>query len=451
MKHRLYLLLAVVMLMVPFVSVAAQDQTIVDTVAGNGDFSTLVSLVQSAGLEETLAGDGPFTVFAPTNDAFAALPAPVVEYLTSEAGKDALTSILTYHVVPGTVMAADLTTGDLASVEGDPISISLDDAGVLVENAAVVTADIAASNGVIHAVDAVILPDIELPAVDTLTIEGDVVTAGSSTVFPLSEAMATRFGNEGYTGTITVDSIGSGAGFERFCVNGETDIANASRAIKQEEVDSCAALNPARTPIEFRVGTDGLAVVVSAENDFVQDVTTAELAAIFGTAQNWSDVRADWPNEAIQRFIPGTDSGTFDYFVEAIFDEDEAPILAASNLQLSEDDNVLVQGVESSPYAVGFFGYAYYQEESDRLRAVAIDGVTPNAESVETGAYLLARPLFIYSDAGIITQKPQVGAFISFYLTNANEEAAAVGYFPSSSFALNLARLSLLAAQSQGM
>ncbi|MBI5668346.1 MAG: phosphate ABC transporter substrate-binding protein PstS family protein [Chloroflexi bacterium] len=331
------------------------------------------------------------------------------------------------------------------------MSITVGDAGVQVENANVVTADVEASNGVIHVIDAVILPDIELPAVDPLSVEGDIVTAGSSTVFPLTEAVAARFGDEGYTGTVTVDSIGTGAGFERFCVNGETDISNASRAIRQEEVDACAALNPPRTPIEFRVGTDGLAVVVSGENDFVQDVTTDELRAIFSTVQNWSDVRPEWPNEPIQRFIPGTDSGTFDYFVEEIFDEDEAPILASSNLQLSEDDNVLVQGVESSPYAVGFFGYAYYQAEGDRLRAVAIEGVTPNAESVESGDYALARPLFIYSDAGILAAKPQVGAFINFYLTHADEEAANVGYFPSSAFALNLAKLNLLAALPAGM
>ncbi|MBC6937893.1 MAG: phosphate ABC transporter substrate-binding protein PstS family protein [Chloroflexi bacterium] len=317
--------------------------------------------------------------------------------------------------------------------------------GVHIENANVVTADIEASNGVIHVIDAVILPDIELPEVDPLIVSGDIITAGSSTVFPLTEAVAARFNAEGYTGTITVDSIGTGAGFERFCANGETDISNASRAIKQSEVDACGQLTPPRSPLEFRVGTDGLAVVVSAGNDFVQDVTAEELAVIFSTAQNWSDVRPEWPAEPILRFIPGTDSGTFDYFVEAVFEGDEAPILAAANTQLSEDDNVLVQGVESSPYAVGFFGYAYYVGEGERLRTVAINGVQPTTESVENGSYFLARPLFIYSDAGIIAAKPQVGSFINFYLTHAVEECANVGYFPPSAFALNLAKLNLLA------
>ena len=172
--------------------------------------------------------------------------------------------------------------------------------------------------------------------------------------------MKQRFEEEGFTGNITIDSIGSGAGFERFCVNGETDIANASRKIKDSEVESCQAIG--REPLQFRVGTDALAVVVSKENTFVTDVTLAELALIFSTAAKWSDVRPEWPAEPILRFIPGTDSGTFDYFVEAIMApanrmqmarpsiaQGEAAILAAANLQLSEDDNVLVQGVEGSP------------------------------------------------------------------------------------------------------
>ena len=129
--------------------------------------------------------------------------------------------------------------------------------------------------------------------------------------------MADRFKDEGFAGNITIDSIGSGAGFERFCVTGETDIANASRAIKDSEVESCPAIG--RTPIEFRVGTDALAIVVSSENDFLTDVTLEELAMIFSEqAVKWSDVSAEWPNEDILRFSPGTDSGTFDFFVEAV-------------------------------------------------------------------------------------------------------------------------------------
>jgi phosphate binding protein len=283
-----------------------------------------------------------------------------------------------------------------------------------------------------------------LPEVDPSSVSGDIITAGSSTVFPLTERMAERFNDDGYSGEITVDSIGTGAGFERFCVAGETDISNASRPIKDEEIASCEGIG--RSPIEFRVGTDALAVVVSAENDFATDVTLEELALLFSTAETWADVRAEWPAEPVLRFSPGTDSGTFDYFVEAVLDENEEPLLAASNLQLSEDDNILVQGVQGSPYAIGYFGYAYFQENQDVLKALNVEGVTPSAETVNAGSYALARPLFIYSDAAILQAKPQVAAFLNYYLTHVNEEIRDVGYFPAGD-ALELAKQGWLDAQ----
>ena len=283
-----------------------------------------------------------------------------------------------------------------------------------------------------------------LPAVDPLAVDGDVVSAGSSTVFPLSERMAERFQDEGYAGNITIDSIGSGAGFERFCVASESDISNASRPIRDSEVESCQGIG--REPIEFRVGTDALAVTMSAENDFVTELSLEQLAMAFSTAETWADIDESWPAEPIQRFIPGTDSGTFDYFVEEVFDEDEEPILSASNLQLSEDDNVLVQGIVGSPYAIGFFGYAYYQENQDALNILAIESVAANQENVDNGSYPLARPLYIYSTAEIMQEKPQVAAFINFYLTYVNDEVIDVGYFPASEDALNSAKADWLNA-----
>jgi phosphate transport system substrate-binding protein len=268
-------------------------------------------------------------------------------------------------------------------------------------------------------------------------VSGDIVIAGSSTVFPLAERMIERFSEEGFDGNVTYDSIGSGGGYERFCVNGETDISGASRAIKDSEVESCKSIG--RDPLEFRVGTDALSVVVSTENDFVTDVTLEELALIFSTATNWSDVRPEWPAEPIQRFIPGTDSGTFDYFVEVVFDEDETPILAAANTQLSEDDNVLVQGVLGSPYAVGFFGYAYYSENADTLNVLSIGGVEPTQETVDSNEYPISRPLFIYSDATILQEKPQAAAFVYFFLTEVNNEIDDVGYFPANDTILSAA------------
>ena len=288
----------------------------------------------------------------------------------------------------------------------------------------------------------------QLPPVNPLEVSGDVVTAGSSTVFPLAERMAERFQDEGYSGNITIDSIGSGAGFERFCVAGETDVSNASRPIKDSEIKSCEAIG--RPPIEFRVGTDALAVVVSKENTFIENVTLEDLAKIFSdAAAKWSDVNPAWPAEPILRFIPGTDSGTFDYFVEEVFDKDKGPHLRAANTQLSEDDNVLVQGVLGSPYAIGYFGYAYYAENADKLKALSIEGVAPTKDSVDNNTYPLARPLFIYSDAKIMKEKPQVAAYINFFLTYVNEEIEDVGYFPASQQALDAAKQAWLDAMSE--
>lgn len=300
---------------------------------------------------------------------------------------------------------------------------------------------------------------VELPAIDPASVQGDIISAGSSTVFPLSEAVASLFESEGYQGQITIDSIGTGGGFERFCKTGETDIANASRAIKDSEKENCSALDPARTPLQFRIGTDALAVVISQENDFLTDVTKEELAKIFSKdAKKWSDIRPEWPAEDILRYSPGTDSGTFDYFVEAVMNpvyvidskadagKGEEALLSAANLQLSEDDNVLVQGVEGSPYAIGYFGFAYYIEEQGKLKALSIGGITPDAQTAEDGTYPLARPLFIYSDQAIMKAKPQVADFISFYLSRVNEVIGDVGYFPASTEALDAAKQNWLDA-----
>lgn len=281
--------------------------------------------------------------------------------------------------------------------------------------------------------------------VDPGQVSGNIVTAGSSTVFPLSEAVANLFEAEGYQDQITVDSIGTGAGFERFCAN-EIDIANASRAIKDSEMETCRAAGI--EPLEFRVGTDAIAVVVHPDNDFLTNVSSEELALIFSDkATNWSDVNPSYPNEPIKRYSPGTDSGTYDFFIEEIStpangDNAEKAMEAfqnAANLQQSEDDNVLVQGVEGDLYSIGYFGFAYYQEQQDKLKAVSIDDVLPTAESAEDGSYILARPLYIYSSAKILQAKPQVASFINFYLTRVNEVIDEVGYFPASDEALDAA------------
>jgi phosphate binding protein len=276
-------------------------------------------------------------------------------------------------------------------------------------------------------------------------VSGDIITAGSSTVFPLSERMAELFQQEGYTGNITVDSIGSGAGFERFCKTGETDISNASRKIKDAETENCKALAAPREPIAFRVGTDALTVVISAENDFITSLSLEQLGKIFtGQFTKWNEVDSTFPAEAILVYGPGADSGTFDYFNEKVvaplyLKADGKPdtaagkeaLLGTPGAQFSEDDNVLVQGVEGSKFAIGYFGFAYYNENQGKLKAVAVEGVEPSQATVDDGSYPISRPLFLYSDANILKEKPQVAAFIYFYISNVNNEIGDVGYFPA--------------------
>jgi phosphate transport system permease protein len=247
----------------------------------------------------------------------------------------------------------------------------------------------------------------------------------------------------GYEDNIVTNvSIGSGAGLRRFC-DGESQIAAASRAITQAEVQACAANG--LTPIEFRVGTDALAVVVNPQNDFLIDVTLDELNQIFTTAEQWSDVRPEWPDSPIYRAIPGEDSGTLDFFVEAVAGDDHAAVVNAANVT-SEDDNQLSRIIRENPDAIGFFGYAYYLAFTNEMNILAVDGVAANAETVEDGTYPLARPLFIYSDAAIMNAETEVASFIDYYLTHVNEEIAAVGYFPASEAELDEGRIAWLEA-----
>jgi phosphate transport system substrate-binding protein len=357
--------------------------------------------------------------------------------------------VLAYHVVAGEVPAADVVAAtELTSVEGSPIAVSVDGETVQVNSATVTATDVEASNGVIHVIDRVIIPPVTLEEVDPLAAEGDIIVAGSSTVFPVAERLADMFNDAGFGGEITVESIGTGGGFERFCVNAETDVANASRAIREEEVAAC--VENGRTPVGFFIGIDALAVVVSSENDFLTDLSTEQLAQIFsGAVTTWDQVDPSFPAEEIRLFSPGSDSGTFDYFVEEIFDGDETQILNAAGIQLSEDDNVLVQGVEGSPYAIGYFGYAYYQENQDRLKSLSIDTVAPTAETAEAGEYPLSRPLYIYTAPEVVAEKPQVATFINYFLTNVNSVygtgEGSIGYFPTSADNQNLDKVLFLA------
>jgi phosphate transport system substrate-binding protein len=263
-------------------------------------------------------------------------------------------------------------------------------------------------------------------------LSGTIEMDGSSTVFPISEAVAEEFVREtGGTVQVTVAMSGTGGGFKRFCA-GETPISNASRPIKDSERALCQQNNV--EPVELQVAIDGLAVLVHPENNYVECLTVAELKKIWepgSRVARWSEVRAGLPNESFKLYGPGTNSGTFDYFTEVVVGEAGA---SRGDYTASEDDNVLVQGVRGDRNALGYFGYAYYAENQGQLKAIGVDGgsgcVQPTPETVKSGQYApLSRPLFIYVSRAAL-QRPEVAAFVRYYLESAPELVPEVGYVP---------------------
>lgn len=265
-------------------------------------------------------------------------------------------------------------------------------------------------------------------------VKGDIVIAGSSTVFPLVEKTAEMFSREGFTGKITINSVGSGAGFERFCIKGETDIALSSVKISEDNIKSALKIN--RDIVEFKIGIDDVVICTSIKNTFLTNISIEEVAKIFSTAEKWSDVNKNWPNENIRKYSPGTDSGTFIHFVDKIFNGDKKPILSSYNLQMSEDDNILIQGIKDEQYAIGYFGYVYYNENKNILKVLSINGIKPTGNNI----YILSRPLYLYSSKNIIKNKPQVAAFINYFISNVNFLIKKSGYFPLSESDLNISK-----------
>ncbi len=257
---------------------------------------------------------------------------------------------------------------------------------------------------------------------DANAVSGEVVSDGSSTVQPLTAAAGELFSGENPEANVSVGTSGTGGGFEKFCA-GETDISNASRPIKDEEKAACDKAGITFT--ELRVATDALTVVVSKDNDTVECLTVEELKKMWepaaeGKVTTWKQVRADLPSAKLELYGPGTDSGTFDYFTDEINGEEGA---SRSDYNASEDDNVLVKGVAGSKNALGYFGYTYFEENAEQLKAVQVDSgegcVEPSAETAADGTYTpLARPLFIYVNNASYKDKPQVAAFVDFYVKN---------------------------------
>lgn len=261
-------------------------------------------------------------------------------------------------------------------------------------------------------------------------LKGEVKLDGSSTVFPIAEAAAEEFQKEYPKVRVTVGLSGTGGGFKKFTV-GEIDIANASRKMKDEEAKKAAA-NKVEY-IELPIANDGIAVVVNPKNQFAKSLTLAQLKALWepgSKVKTWKDLDPTWPADPIKLYGPGSDSGTFDFFTEHVMGTAR---LSRADYVASEDDNVLVTGVSKDKNALGYFGFAYYVENQKILRDIPLakdkDAVTPTAETIENGSYALSRPLLIYVNKKAAA-RPEMKAFIEFFLKNASTFAKEVGYVP---------------------
>jgi phosphate transport system substrate-binding protein len=250
-------------------------------------------------------------------------------------------------------------------------------------------------------------------------VTGKIAAEGSSTVQPITQAAAEAFGQEYPDVRITVGGTGTGDGFEAFCA-GETQISDASRPIEAEEQQACADEGIAY--IEIPVAYDGISVVVNSQNDFASDITSQELKTLWkpqaeGKVTTWQDVRSEWPDQQINLYGPGTESGTFDFFTEKINGEEGA---SRTDYQASENDNVLVRGVSGDKDALGYFGFSYYENNRDTLKALAVDGVKPSVDTIRSAEYPLSRPLFIYVNAKEAQNNKAVQEFVDFYLSSQN-------------------------------
>ncbi|KAB8314303.1 PstS family phosphate ABC transporter substrate-binding protein [Tolypothrix campylonemoides VB511288] len=268
---------------------------------------------------------------------------------------------------------------------------------------------------------------------NTQTTTGDVRIDGSSTVYPITQAIAKAFESE-QNKKVSVNISGTSGGFEKFCA-GQTDISNASRPILKAEIETCRK-NGVRF-IELPIAFDALTIVVHPQNNWAKEITLAELKEMWepaaqGKITNWNQVRASWPNRPLKLFGAGNKSGTFDYFTEATVGKTRA---SRTDYTASEDDEVIAAGVSKDPNALGYFGYAYYQEHKDKLKLVAVDNgkgpVLPSRETVEKAQYQpLSRPLFIYVNPWGAKNKEAVYKFVNFYIDRAPKVISSVGYVP---------------------
>ena len=270
-------------------------------------------------------------------------------------------------------------------------------------------------------------------------IEGKILIDGSSTVAPVTQAVAEGFNEDHPNISISIGISGTGGGFKKFTA-AETDISNASRTIKEEE-----AATAAKNGVEYvalQVGIDGITIVVSSENTWANDITTEELKKIWeagSTIKTWKDVRPEWPDIPISLYAPGEDSGTHDYFMEEVLGKD---VKMRIDYNPSTNPNTLVQGVAGDKGALGFFGYAYFEENADKLKALKVNGVAPTADTVQEGTYKpLSRPIFIYVNKKSYAEKPAVKTFVDYYLEVVGDVISEVGYVALKDYSKEIEKL----------
>jgi len=258
---------------------------------------------------------------------------------------------------------------------------------------------------------------------------GQIAIEGSSTVLPITQAAAEGFNQQNPDVQITVGGAGTGDGFEAFC-SGEIQIADASRAINDEETQACEE-NGIQF-LELAVGQDGITIVVNPQNQEVNEITLDQLRTLWepgaeGQIQNFSDIDPSFPDQPVNLYGPGTESGTFEFFTEKAVGKKKEQ---RTDYQASEDDNVLVQGVSGDPNALGYFGFGYFEQNQQRLKALPVDSVQPTAETINSGEYPLSRPLFIYVSVQALEENPSVQEFVNYYLENLNQFVEQAQYVP---------------------
>ena len=274
----------------------------------------------------------------------------------------------------------------------------------------------------------------------TEKLSGAIETDGSSTVYPLSEAVIEEYAAAQPDVKVTASPSGSSTGIKRL-IAGEIDVAASSRKIKDEELKT--AKDAGIDVVELQVAIDGIAVVANPNNP-VTDITFEELQAIFGkdsTITKWNEANAAFPDTAFALFAPGTSSGTFEYFTEVALDAKNEQ--RAADVQVSEDDNVLVTGVAGSAGGLGYFGYTYYEENMDKLKALKVNGIEASQATILDGTYPLARPIFLYVNKAAVAEKPEVADFLNFYLDNAIELASEIKMVPATQTAIDAAKAAI--------